>query len=90
MQSVFTIITKLIAAENYFGKEVSCNNFGRDGTKPEFWKHLSACGRRKKKQNTESSLTYLWSGPPDFCRSFKGQHTIRGNKTRNSERKMAL
>ena len=32
MQSVFVIVTKLIASKNYFCKEVSCNNFGRDGT----------------------------------------------------------
>ena len=31
MQSAFVIITKLIASENYFYKEVFCNNFGRDG-----------------------------------------------------------
>ena len=31
MQSVFVIITKLIASKNYFCKEVFCNNFGRDG-----------------------------------------------------------
>ena len=31
MQSVFAIITKLIASRNYFCKEVFCNNFGRDG-----------------------------------------------------------
>ena len=32
MQSVFVRITKLIASEIYFCKEVFCNNFGRDGT----------------------------------------------------------
>ena len=32
MQTVFVIITKLIASENYFCKEVFCNNFGRDGS----------------------------------------------------------
>ena len=32
MHSVFVIITKVIASENYFCKEVFCNNFGRDGT----------------------------------------------------------
>ena len=32
MQSVFVIITKLIASKSYFCKEVFCNNFGRDGT----------------------------------------------------------
>ena len=32
MQSVFVIITKLIASKKYFCKEVFCNNFGRDGT----------------------------------------------------------
>ena len=32
MQSVFVIITKLIASKNYFCKEVFCNNFVRDGT----------------------------------------------------------
>ena len=31
MESVFVIITKLIASKNYFCKEVFCNNFGRDG-----------------------------------------------------------
>ena len=31
MQSAFVIITKLIASENYFCKEVFCKNFGRDG-----------------------------------------------------------
>ena len=31
MQSVFVIITKLIASKNYFCKEVFCNNFDRDG-----------------------------------------------------------
>ena len=31
MQSVFVIITKVIASKNYFCKEVFCNNFGRDG-----------------------------------------------------------
>ena len=31
MQCVFVIITKLIASEHYFCKEVFCNNFGRDG-----------------------------------------------------------
>ena len=31
MQSVFVIITTLIASKIYFCKEVSCNNFGRDG-----------------------------------------------------------
>ena len=31
MQSVFVIITKMIASKNYFYKEVFCNNFGRDG-----------------------------------------------------------
>ena len=31
MQSVFVIITKLIASKHYFCKEVFCNNFGRDG-----------------------------------------------------------
>ena len=30
MQSVFVIITKLIASNNYFCKEGFCNNFGRD------------------------------------------------------------
>ena len=34
MQSVFVIITKLIASKIYFCKEVFCNNFGRDG---KFW-----------------------------------------------------
>ena len=33
MQSVFVIITKLIASKKYFCKEVFCNNFGRDGTR---------------------------------------------------------
>ena len=32
MQSVFVIITKLIASKHYFCKEVFCNNFGRDGS----------------------------------------------------------
>ena len=32
MQSVFVIITKLIASKKYFCKELFCNNFGRDGT----------------------------------------------------------
>ena len=32
MQSVFVIITKLIASNKYFCKEVFCNNFGRDGS----------------------------------------------------------
>ena len=32
MQSVFVIITKLIASKHYFCKEVFCNNFGRGGT----------------------------------------------------------
>ena len=31
MQSVFAIITKLIASENNFCKEVFGNNFGRAG-----------------------------------------------------------
>ena len=34
MQNVFVIITKLIASNNYFCKEVFCNNFGRDGMYP--------------------------------------------------------
>ena len=34
MQSVFVIITKLIASENYFCKEFFCNNFGRGGSGP--------------------------------------------------------
>ena len=37
MQSVFVIITKLIASKNYFCKEVICNNFGSDG-KVKNWK----------------------------------------------------
>ena len=32
MQSVFVIITTLIASNNYFCKGFVCNNFGRDGT----------------------------------------------------------
>ena len=32
MQSVFEIITKLIASKHYFCKEFFCNNFGRIGT----------------------------------------------------------
>ena len=31
MQSVFVILTKLIASKSYYCKEVFCNNFGRDG-----------------------------------------------------------
>ena len=31
MESVFVIITKLIASKKYFCKMVFCNNFGRDG-----------------------------------------------------------
>ena len=31
MQSVFVILTKLIASKNYFCQEFFCNNFGRDG-----------------------------------------------------------
>ena len=31
MQSVFVLVTKLIASKNYFCKEVFCNNFGRVG-----------------------------------------------------------
>ena len=31
MQSVFVIVTKLIACKHYFCKEFFCNNFGRDG-----------------------------------------------------------
>ena len=33
MQSVFVIITKIIACKHYFCKEFFCNNFGRDGTR---------------------------------------------------------
>ena len=31
MQSVFVIITKLIASKNYFCKKFFCNSFGRVG-----------------------------------------------------------
>ena len=34
MQSVFVIITSLIASRNYFCKEVFCNNFGHAGILP--------------------------------------------------------
>ena len=32
MQSVFVIVTKLIASKSYLCKEVFCKNFGRNGT----------------------------------------------------------
>ena len=37
MQSVFVTVTKLIDSNNYFCKEVFCNNFGRDGMPPKLF-----------------------------------------------------
>ena len=49
MQSVFAIITKSIASEKYFCKEVFCNNFGCDGKKAI----LGALGRKFSEQLSE-------------------------------------
>ena len=43
MQSVFVILTKLMASKIYFCNEVFCNNFGRDGIhvmQLQFWSFL--------------------------------------------------
>ena len=46
MQSVFVIVTKLIASGNIFCKEVFCNNFGRDGTFQHFEENTTRKPRR--------------------------------------------
>ena len=52
MQSVFVIITKLIASKHYFCKEVFCNNFGRDGSRD--LKFLSATRSRMEMLTKEN------------------------------------
>ena len=48
MQSVFVMITKLIASKTYFCKEVFCNKFGRDVV--GFYPHRSGSQARSEYQ----------------------------------------
>ena len=76
MQSLFVIITKLIASKNYFCKFFFCKNFGRDGA---MWQigvlagkpctflvqngSLSAFWHYKKKETLSRALNLKWHIP---------------------------
>ena len=46
MQSVFVIVTKLVASKIYFCKEVFCNNFGCAGNELHIWMDIWNCTSR--------------------------------------------
>ena len=70
MQSVFVIITKLIASKKYFCKEVFCNNFGRDGTQifPKHWCYVDFVCNINKLAG--------WMLLCNFCSSSKDQSEL--------------
>ena len=61
MQSVFVIITKLIASKNYFCKEFFCNNFGRDGIV-------------SRVLFLEREITKFWGKLSEFCEKLSEFH----------------
>ena len=68
MQSVFVIITKIIASKSYLCKEVFCNKFGRDGS--FLFKGLISRNHKNHEKHDNHEMKGFennpWSNPPPF------------------------